>query len=128
MHRNIWEYFLWDAVVSAPGFDPIESEIKLGVANCTVPRHYRNMYHKSQPTHLIPAMKPTPPTAVDVIACKLADSCGVEDTFENWCDSFGYDTDSRSALSMYLKCQKIRSEMIRVLGNELFEELSLLEH
>jgi hypothetical protein len=37
------------------------------------------------------------PTAADVLGCLLTDSNGAEQTFEDWCAEYGYDTDSRKA-------------------------------
>lgn len=44
-------------------------------------------------------------------------SCG-NDTFEDFCANCGYDTDSRKALDAYMACQKIGSDLRRVLGSK----------
>ncbi len=73
-------------------------------------------------------LKLIPPSLADVMYCLLSDGRGAEDTFENFASEYGYDTDSRKALEIYLKCQETRNGMINVLGRKLFEELSQLEH
>ena len=48
-----------------------------------------------------------------VIASIVLDAeCG-EDTFDWFCESLGYDTDSRSALETYLTCQTRASELTK---------------
>ena len=71
---------------------------------------------------------PTPPTLPDVMYALLSDARCAEGTFEEYCSEFGIDSDSRKALDVYLECQKTRTAMIKMLGSELFEELSRLEH
>lgn len=71
---------------------------------------------------------PVNPKVEDVLACLFCDASLANETFEDWCLNYGYDTDSRKALDTYLQCQKSRKDLIKMLGHELFEKLSLLEH
>jgi hypothetical protein len=73
-------------------------------------------------------LKLVPPTLPDVMYCLLSDGRCAEGTFEDFCSELGYNNDSISALNTYLACQKIRTAMIKMLGLELFNELSQLEH
>lgn len=73
-------------------------------------------------------LKLVPPTLPDIMSCLLSDARCAEGTFEDFCGEMGLDTDSRKALDTYLACQATRNGMIKMLGSELFEELSLLEH
>lgn len=46
-----------------------------------------------------------PPSATDVMYSLLADSSAADEgSFENWCHSLGFDTDSRKAERMYREC------------------------
>lgn len=71
---------------------------------------------------------PVDPKVEDVLACLFCDASSANETFEDWCSNYGYDTDSIKALDTYLQCQKSRKDLIKMLGHELFEKLSLLEH
>ncbi|SRR6266581_5969923 len=73
-------------------------------------------------------LKLVPPTIADVLGCLLLDSRSAEGTFEDFAGEFGYDIDSRKALDTYLVCQATRNKMIGMLGTELFDALSQLEH
>ena len=62
---------------------------------------------------------PTEPKARDILEslqvdCRSAD----HDTFEDFADEFGYDSDSRKAEAIYNACRKTRSEMRKLLGAE----------
>ena len=55
----------------------------------------------------------TPPKPFDVLHCiRMDDPQG--ESFEYWCDDFGFDTDSRKALETYLQCQKQADDFRRV--------------
>lgn len=73
-------------------------------------------------------LKEQPPTLADVLSCLLSDASGAEETFGGWCSNFGYDTDSRKALDIYLKCQATNDALSQMFGCELFNKLSALEH
>ncbi len=59
----------------------------------------------------------------DVVGCLLIDAASSDCVFEDWCSDLGYDTDSRKALDIYMSCQKIRSELIKLFGRETFSRL-----
>jgi len=67
----------------------------------------------------------SPPTVAAVIGCLQTDASSVNecDTFEEWADCFGYDTDSRSAERMYKTCRAQASKLLAFLGCELFDTL-----
>lgn len=48
----------------------------------------------------------------DVLSCLSVD-VSIDGTFEDFCADFGYNTDSRSALDLYLKCQEQSSKLRR---------------
>lgn len=41
------------------------------------------------------------PDAASVLDCLASDASGAEESFDDWCDSCGYDTDSRAAERTY---------------------------
>lgn len=64
------------------------------------------------------------PHFADVLQSLVMDSEGVDevDTFEEWADHYGYDTDSRKAEKIYEACRKIARDLRRVLGGKLISE------
>ena len=49
---------------------------------------------------------PKKPTLDDVLHSLVNDAEAENMSFQDWCDNFGYDTDSRKALDLYLLCQE----------------------
>ena len=47
------------------------------------------------------------PSADDVVETLVLDSYALDVTLDEWCNEFGYDTDSRSAESTYRACRRI---------------------
>lgn len=60
--------------------------------------------------------KPKAPRAEDVISSMALDSSACNESFDDWCATFGYDTDSRKALETYLACQSSGAELRKLLG------------
>jgi hypothetical protein len=59
------------------------------------------------------------PKIGDVLCCLLQDAQSGSETFDDFCRSFGYDTDSRKAFDIYLKCQQCLNAMQRAFGADL---------
>jgi len=53
--------------------------------------------------------------------CFLSDSIGAMESFEGFCDTFGYNTDSRNAEKIYKACQKSLKKIERVFDCDLYE-------
>ncbi len=68
-----------------------------------------------------------PPTAADVLACLISDASAGAQSFEGFCGEFGYDEDSRKALSVYKACKSMKPRIERFLG-DAFEEFAGAEH
>lgn len=62
------------------------------------------------------------PTMYDILSCLQKYDCG---TFENFCDEFGYDTDSRKAERTYKAVCKEYKAVVRLFGDsgECYDEL-----
>jgi hypothetical protein len=72
---------------------------------------------------------PVAPSVADVLSALLLDASSGEETFVDFCDNMGVDSDSRKQLNVYLECQKTLVELRRkFLGYDLFNELRNLEH
>lgn len=68
---------------------------------------------ESQSKELLKLSKPTPPKLDDVLSSLVMDASATERSFPNWCDDFGYDTDSRKALSIYEQCQVNADKLVK---------------
>ena len=69
----------------------------------------------------------TPPTAADVVYCLCSDSQALDITFEEWCDEFGDNVDSRRAERTYNECCQNGAKVRRLLGDD-FDRFAAAEH
>jgi hypothetical protein len=73
-----------------------------------------------------------PPTASEVFDCVISDawSAHCADSFEDWAEDFGYDTDSRTAERVYQACERQRAQVVERLldgSYDLFEKIACLD-
>ena len=55
---------------------------------------------------------------LEALLCILSDACSAIDSdFEGFCDSYGYNNDSISALDTYKECQKIALKLSKVIDD-----------
>jgi len=68
--------------------------------------------------------KASAPTASDLVWSVATDSTALEESFKDWCDNFGYSTDSIKARSTYKACQRNGSRLTDLIGNaDVFSQL-----
>lgn len=67
------------------------------------------------------------PTAADVLACLVSDAAGGEQSFEDFCSGFGYDSDSSNAEATWKQCVKIAPKLQAFLGKH-FETFQRARH
>lgn len=56
------------------------------------------------------------PSADDVVETLTLDGYALSVSFDEWCDEYGYDTDSRSALQTYKACRRLGERFARLLA------------
>lgn len=58
-----------------------------------------------------------PPTSADVLGCMLRDISGIDgNSFEEWAEEYGYDSDSKKAESIYNKIAEQKEDIEYLLG------------
>ena len=60
-----------------------------------------------------------PPDAASILCSLVSDANGTDQSFEDWADDSGYDSDSRKAEGTYKACLAIRYDLRKVLGTLL---------
>lgn len=96
------------------GSHPYKVVLKFGKRRLTVP-FFMGACHSKEPT------------AADVLSCIVSDARAGDMTFEEFCEEFGYDSDSRKAEKVYAACKAIEPRVRRFLGVD-FEEFENAEH
>ena len=64
--------------------------------------------------------RPVKPNIEDFLYSLTMDSGAINESFYDWCDNYGLDTDSRKALDTYEQCQKT-AQKLQKLGFKLSE-------
>lgn len=64
------------------------------------------------------------PSIADVVECLISDASSADQTFEDWCGDYGYDTDSRKAGATYKAVVKQTAALRRLLGAEAIGRLA----
>lgn len=72
---------------------------------------------------------PTAPTLSNVLLSLILDARGVYpiSKFEDWCEEYEYDSDSRRAERVFSLCQSQTADLLRLLGREELEKLLDME-
>lgn len=108
--ENGWEHDLWKASLRREGHKP-----------ALYPTKFR-----TGAGHRDKFGRPTRPSAASVLYCLLSDARGAEVNFYDWCDEYGYDSDSRKALAVYEACCETLAGLRAVLTAKERDELEKL--
>ena len=75
---------------------------------------------------MLKGMKPVQPSAASVLYSLLLDSSAVDQSFIDWCNDLGYETDSRKALATYEACCESGQKMRQLFTSAQRETLAEL--
>lgn len=83
-------------------------------------------YNMKRTQHEDAKRSPVPPQIDELSDCLRSDCQGIRDnpTFEDFADSFGYDTDSIKSRDTYFACQGVYTKMRKLLGGEFWKWLN----
>lgn len=62
--------------------------------------------------------EPQNPSVAEVLNCLLIEAFALELTFSDWCSEYGYDADSRTAESIFKRCNEMGKQLKRFLGDD----------
>lgn len=63
------------------------------------------------------------PQIAAVLYCLLSDAAACNESFSNWCENFGYDSDSISAFNTYQSCEKTNKQLNNLFNREQLQTL-----
>jgi hypothetical protein len=112
-----------------PSGDHWDNVVQLTRKHATIKEEYKARFALDQATAAawLAKRQKVQPHPAEVLANAASDGEGAEDSFENWCQDFGYDSDSMKARATYDACTENGKKARRVLGAEnarKFAELS----
>ena len=122
-----WKCDKWIVTFTGKGGNKQEFEYHTGTGHrqCVkpLPIYWSNYSSVQRKRWIKENERPVSPFAGAVLYCLLSDMSCANDTFEEWCDYLGYDTDSRKALQTYLLCQDNGTKLRKVFSNELLKQI-----
>lgn len=62
----------------------------------------------------------------NAVFCFVSDACGANQSFENFCGEFGYDTDSRRTEKIYKECLKSLDKYNRLTSADIYDVANAL--
>lgn len=62
------------------------------------------------------------PRVKDILWSLYIDASGAQESFDDWCSNYGYDTDSRRALDIYLACQESGHKLRKIMKSNGYME------
>lgn len=90
-----WKHYAWQVNFCPPQKGIISLPYKCGTGHVT----------KTKAAWQAP--RPIPPKPCEVLACYCRDWMDSDCAFDSWCDSLGYDSDSRKVFAIYEECRAI---------------------
>lgn len=96
-----WKHYAWTVNFAPPSKPVVSLSYKCGTAHAVKPK--------------FGTPRPIPPKPAEVLACYCRDYADSDCAFDEWADTFGYDTDSRKALALYDEC-RAAGPKLRALG------------
>jgi hypothetical protein len=133
-----WQHFLWACTLEYQG-RTYTTEYRLGLGHCTKGRTHKvpceivtndiaralKPYGRIAIADVEGYVTPTAPSLVDVLGSLTSDASAALHCrdFEDFCNEYGYDTDSRAAEKVYAACTQVHFELYKLLGGGLYETL-----
>lgn len=71
--------------------------------------YYTGIGHRDKKTD-----RPQKPELSEVLSSLALDATACDESFDDWCCNYGYDTDSRKALETYLACQENAGKLRKI--------------
>jgi len=120
-----WAHYKWHVMINGVSFD-----YKTGLGHAT---GKVNLFGKRLWTK--PAIKTISlekewvhvPEIDQVLECLFSDSQAGSESFNDFCDNFGYSNDSLKALDTYRECMDINKKLRLALGNDFNSERQRIE-
>lgn len=113
--RNNWDCDQWVVNINGQAFDYFT-----GLGHRKKIRTYSNIKHE----YIYVEGGPIAPHIASVIYSLLLDASANNELFNNWCDNFGYSSDSISAFEIYRECCATAKKLNAVIKPSLQAQLS----
>ena len=141
-----WPHFLWNVIIN----DKVNFDFKTGLGLIETKKlmtfqqpnisgskvnsklnfivNYNNKFYKAivikNRVDSWLSVTPKMPTKSDILHALILDAEALDDSFINWCDNFGYDSDSIKALNIYNLCCEYGKKLKSCFSNEEIKNIA----
>ena len=126
-----WDHFLYSVNIGT-GENMFTTQYKCGMAHVELKKK-GTYWPMPNPPHrkgtlaydlwAEQAYQPKKPSNSDIMYALLMDSEANDYSFSDWCDCFGYDSDSITALNIYQACENIGKNLRKVFTAEQIQQM-----
>lgn len=90
---------------------------------CKFTRRFRGSTRTYTTYYSMGSAHTDPPNVGDVLDSLIGDASCADQSFEDFCRDFGYDSDSRKAEAIYHACRKTMRRLRAFLGQDAYDQL-----
>lgn len=118
--KNGWDHFLYSVNIGT-GQNMFTTQYKCGLGHSKKTNFHSNADYWDNKS--MKYIVPVKPKNSDIMYSLLLDSEASDYSFSEWCDNYGLDSDSISALNTYQACENIAKNLRKVFTNEQLQQM-----
>lgn len=120
--KNGWDHFLYSVSIGT-GINMFGTQYKCGLGHSKKVNFHSNSdyWSNKERKYLVPVK----PKNSDIMYSLLLDSDAGNYSFQDFCDNFGYSSDSIKALNIYQLCEKTSKNLRKVFTNEQLQQMQI---
>lgn len=131
--KNGWDHFLYSVSIGE-GSSMFTTQYKCGLGHielkpkgkyCPMPSPPYKKGTIAYKQWAEQAYQPKKPKNSDIMYSLLLDSEASSYSFSEWCDNFGYESDSIKALNIYQACCNIGKQLNKVFSQEQLQQMKI---
>ena len=116
-----WEHDSWNVSLTFKARTYTDIAYRMGIGHSPQAQPVRTIHDQEVAKRFYErppngTWNPTPPTAAELISSLMMDVSGLDESFEGWAASLGFDTDSRKAEGIYRQCLETLPKLRALLG------------
>lgn len=120
--KNGWDHFLYSVSIGT-GSNMFTTQYKCGLGHSKKVDFHSNpdYWSNKERKYLVPVK----PKNSDIVYSLLMDSEAGNYSFQDFCDNFGYSSDSINALNVYRECEKTNKNLRKVFTKEQLQQMQI---
>lgn len=120
--KNGWDHYLYSVSIGT-GSSMFTTQYKCGLGHSKKVKFHSNPDHwdKKERKYIVPVK----PKNSDIMYSLLMDSEAGNYSFQDFCNNFGYSSESIKAFNIYQECEKISKNLRKVFTSEQLQQMKI---